>query len=159
METIIVYRFSELSDSAKNRAIDHMRSHTPDLYDWHYDDAKSLDAFLALFNVSRRDVIDRQGEMSYAKIEKLGNAPFHGRRLKDFDRESMPTGYFRDCDLMYTFFDTFKSTGNARKAFSDAIFAYSRAVQADEEYAYSDEAIAEMLAENEYTFTDTGKMI
>jgi len=80
-------------------------------------------------------------------------------KLKSIDRDSMPTGYCLDCALWFTFFDEFKRTGSAKKAFDDAIYAGFKAWRDDMEYQLSDESIDESMTINEYEFYENGEMV
>ncbi|MDE2343043.1 MAG: hypothetical protein KGL63_06570 [Betaproteobacteria bacterium] len=84
---------------------------------------------------------------------------FRNLKLKDFDREAMPTGYCRDIELQYAFIDGWKKHGSAWVAFNAALDEFVRAVAADVDYAYSAEAIAEFIEMNEYTFTESGRRV
>ena len=70
----------------------------------------------------------------------------------------MPTGYYLDCDLWMTFYDEFKRTSSAKKAFDKALWAGFIAFRNDLEAQLSDEYIDEHLTINEYQYTETGKL-
>jgi hypothetical protein len=57
---------------------------------------------------------------------------------------------------MHAFYDKFKSTGDALRAFNHALDAGFDAWRSDWEDAYSDESIADFLRANEYEFTAGG---
>ena len=56
-----------------------------------------------------------------------------------------------------TFYDQFKATGSAKKAFDDALWQGFNAWHNDMESQLSDEFIDEHLIINEYEFTEDGK--
>ena len=151
---IDVYEFSELSDKAKEKA----RDWFSDGREWAYMDESlgSIKAFCACFGVRLTDYeISGYGHCSYSTDAE--NHHFRGLRLKQFNRDFMPTGYYLDCALWETFHDQFKATGSAKQAFDSAMDAGFKAWANDLEYQLSDEYIDEYIVANEYTFTIDGK--
>jgi hypothetical protein len=69
----------------------------------------------------------------------------------------MPTGYHLDSALWETFYDEFKSTGNAKEAFSQALNKAGECIRDDINHTTDDEYIKEMLIANDYKFTKDGK--
>ena len=87
------------------------------------------------------------------------NSNFRGLKLRDVTRDNTPTGYCLDCALWFTFYDEFKRTGDALRAFNEAIDAAVAEVVADMEYQYTDESVDEMLTINEYEFLENGERV
>lgn len=150
-----IYTFGELSDDAKERAIEKMRGITD--YPWFDECLGSLRAFCDEFSVR---VTDYTLSDCYRASISTDATPrhFRGVRLSGFDREAMPTGFCFDCDLRYTFHDEFKRMGDAYHAFEMAIEAFLSAVKKDIEWQFSDECIIENIAANEYEFTENGEL-
>lgn len=150
-----IYTFDELSDKAKERAIEEQRYHME--YPWTKDCLDSLNAFCDEFNVR---VTECTLSDCYRASIVTDATPrhFRGVKLSSFDREVMPTGFCFDSDLRYTFHDEFKKTGDAYHAFETAIEAFLSAVRRDISWHYSDEAIQENIEANEYEFTENGDL-
>jgi hypothetical protein len=154
-ETIEVYHFAELSDNAKEKAREWYRVNAD--FSWSDESKESINAFcdhfgirLTQWNVSPYSSPDYSAEYF--------NSHFRGLKLKDFNRDHMPTGYFLDCTLWMTFFDQFKATGCAKKAFDSALWAGFIGWRDDMESQLQDDYIDENLIINEYEFTENGKI-
>lgn len=150
--TVDMYQFDELNEDAKEKAIEWVKNNIHDLYKWYNEAYKSIAAFCCKFGVTLRDY--RVGNADYET--DANNGHFRGVRLSHINREEMLTGYYLDSTLMYAFYDTFKSTGDALRAFHDALRAGFIAWRNDWEDAYSDESIVDFLRANEYEFTADG---
>lgn len=151
-----LYKFDELSESAKQSAISDYRNRGSE-YHWIDESLDSIKAFCNHFGVTLGDY--EISPYSYSHIKtNAQNHHFRGMKLKDFDREYMPTGYCVDCDLWVTFYDTFKQKGDLLGAFNAAIDAGLKAIINDMEYQDSKEYISEHLIINEYDFLESGKL-
>lgn len=150
-----IYLFEELSDDAKEVA----RQWYRDTADGEWIISEGLDsirAFCDSFSVTMTDY--SIGAYGHSYIEtNAENRHFRGLKLKAVDRDAMPTGYFLDCTLYETFYDEFKSTGNALKAFVEAIDESLKVIVDELESRLEDEAVDEMIVANEYEFTEDGK--
>jgi len=156
IEKTTVYKFDELSESAKNRAREDWRENID--VSWSTESLESIKAFCEAFNVTLKD----WSIGAYCPLDYETNAEnqhFRGVKLKSINRDSMPTGYCLDCDLWFTFYDEFKRTGDAKHAFNDALYAGFKAWRDDMEGQLSDESIDESLTINEYEFTEDGDMV
>lgn len=156
MQTIetTIYTFDELSDEAKENAIQQHRQSVE--YPWFSECLDSLKAFCDEFGVT---VTGYTFSDDYRASITTDASPkhFRGIKLSSIDRESMPTGFCFDCDLKYSFYDEFKKTGDAFYAFNDALQTFLISVRKDIEWHYSDEAITEYLEINNYEFTEEGE--
>ena len=153
--TTAVYQFDELNKDAQEKAIEWVNNNIHDLYARHDEAKQSLEAFCDKFGVTLQSYRVGPWERIYYKTD-ANNSHFRGVRLSQINREEMLTDYCLDCDLMYAFYDKFKSTGDALMAFNHALDAGFDAWCSDLEYVYSDEGIADFLRMNEYEFTENG---
>ena len=153
METINVYSFDELSDEAKDKA----RSKYRENCDFHWNDEckDSINAFCDHFGI-RLTAWSVSPYSSPDYSAEYFNSHFRGLKLKDFKRDHMPTGYCLDCDLWMTFYDEFKATGCAKKAFDKALWAGFIGWRNEMESQLEDDYIDEHLMMNEYEFTEDG---
>lgn len=147
-----IYTFNELNDEAKERAREWYRSGLE--YPWWSEVKDSLKTFCDGFGIKVLDY-SYGGRDSYISTD-ADNSHFRGFKLKDFDREAMPTGFCFDCALRYTFADQFKQHGDALGAFKSALAQFILDVETDIEYQYSDEAIDENILNNDHEFTEDG---
>lgn len=150
-----VYTFEELNDAAKKKARDWWRGLGVE-FAWCDESRDSIKTFVAWFGAKLTNWdIGPWAPLNYTV--KAGNECFRGRKLRDFNRDNMPTGYTLDCDLWQTFYDEFKRTGDAKGAFDSAIETGFNAWRADMESQLSDEYIDDVLVANEYEFTAEGE--
>jgi hypothetical protein len=149
--TRTIYKFDELSDDAKEKARDWARS-TFD-YAWETESDQSIRAFCDHFGARIRYSVEE-----YWFEAQVNSRNFRGMKLKEFNREHMPTGYCMDCALWQTFYDEFKRTTDAHAAFNAAIYAALKEWRDDREYQRSDEYIDKTITINEYEFTEDGRI-
>jgi hypothetical protein len=155
-ETITIYKFVELPESAKPRARHFGREAISDFDS--SDDFGSVKAFCDHFAVTLKDwSVGAYEPVNFST--DASNHHFRGLKLKDFERDFMPTGYCLDCDLWMTFYDEFKRTGNAKAAFNDALHAGFKAWRNDLEGQLEDDYIDDFLEANDYEFDENGKLI
>lgn len=155
METVQlqIFSFSELSDEAKETAREWYRRDLD--FPWSEDYRASITAFCDHFGVTLLDwSIGPWSPIEYKTDAE--NHHFRGVKLRSINRDHMPTGFCGDCDLWMTFHDRFKTTGNALAAFDDALYAGFKAWRSDWEFQYSDEAVDENIACNDYLFREDG---
>lgn len=149
-----VFFLSELSDRARERAIETMRS-WPDIYGWSAESLQSIRAFCDHFGVTLKHYC--VGPWSRVEYEtNATNSNFRGVKLRDIDPENMSTGYCLDCTLWQTMHAEFKNTGDALYAFNQALDAGFNEWRRDWEDAYSDEQLTEMADANGYEFDENG---
>lgn len=155
--TINAYTFNELSDEAKDRAIEWYRSKVTE-YVWMEEDLDSLKAFCKFYNVNIKDYSVGVWGHSYVETD-VSNQHFRGLKLRQVNKDWDETGYCADFTLAETFYSVFASTGNALKAFNEAIDAWLKHTIDDMEYQSSDEYISELLDINEYEFDIYGNPV
>lgn len=152
-KTINIYSFSELSDDAKENARQWWRNGID--FAWGGESLDSIKKFCEVFNLTLKDwSVGPYSSPDYTT--DATNANFRGKKLNQFTRDAMPTGYCLDCDLYVTFYDTFKKTGDAKQAFEDALYQAFKSWRDDMEYQLSDESVDEMLSINGYEFDESG---
>jgi hypothetical protein len=154
-ETINLYQFHELGEDAKEKALQWLRQAYE--YPWFDECVDSLRAFCDVFGVSVKNC-----ELGYGQgfvTTDAKNHHFRGFTLKDALRltDSSLTGFCFDYDLTQTFYDSFKRSGDALEAFSDALHSFCIAVRNDVENSYSDEALTEWSDCNQFEFLESGK--
>ena len=149
-----IYQFDELSDKAKETARDYFR----DLdCAWSNESKQSIETFCSAFNVSLLDFcVGAYCPFNYKT--DASNANFRGKKLSQFNRDYMPTGYCLDNELWMTFYDAFRNTGDAKYAFNKALDACFRAWRKDLEYQTTDEYIDDFIIGGGYEFYENGKM-
>lgn len=153
-ETINIYTFDELSDAAKEKAREWYRNGME--YFWWNDSLESIKAFCDGYGVTIKDYSIGPFERSWITTD-ASNENFRGVKLRDVPRDDTPTGYCLDCALWQTFHDEFKRTGDALRAFNEAIDAAVAEIVADMEYQYTDESVDEHILINEYEFLENGE--
>lgn len=154
MKTINVnlYQFDELTDEAKEKARDWWRD--GDCFAWGRESEQSIYAFVNAFSVKLKHY--EVDAFFYEYSTDANNEHFRGRKLTDFKRDYMPTGYILDAYLWEAFFDTFKATGDAKAAFDAGLDAGFKAWRDDMAWQLSDEAVDECLIVNQYDFMEDG---
>lgn len=158
MKTINVYQFAELSEAAKEKAVQQYRSSGFD-YAWQDESRDSLKAFCNLFNVKVIDYSIGTWGNSYIKTN-AGNNHFRGwNKAKVNAIPEFLTGYCLDCAFVDAFKREFEKTGDALYSFNEAIGAGLSDWIKDMEWQESDECIAEFLTANDYQFLENGRMI
>jgi hypothetical protein len=153
-ETISIYTFDELNDAAKEKAREWYKNGME--YFWWTDALESIKAFCDGYNVTIKDYSVGPFERSWITTDAT-NEKFRGVKLRDVPRDDMPTGYCLDCALWQTFHDEFKRTGDALRAFNEAIDAAVAKIVAEMEYQYTDESVDENILCNEYEFLENGE--
>ena len=149
-----VYTFTELDEAAKEVARNWWR--ITDEGCWNAEWLDSIKTFVDHFGANLKDYsVGPYSPVEYAV--DYDNSNFRGLKLRDFTRDHMPTGYCGDCDLWESFYDVFKSSGDAKYAFEQAVDAGFRAWLTDWEYSLSDEAVDEAITCNGYEFFENGE--
>ena len=149
-----VYRFDELADKAKETARDYFR----DLDYTRIDGSiQSIKTFCAAFNVSLLDY-SVGAYLPFEYKTDASVASFRGKRLSQFNRNHAPTGYCLDNTLWTTFYDVFKTTGDAECAFNKALDAGFKSWREALEYQNTAEYSDEFILMNEYEFYEDGKL-
>ena len=168
-KTIQVYDFNELSESAKENALDAVRqgNYGYDWFEYTYADAEAIGLHLTGFGLDRdrhatgnfKDsaeccahfIIDNHGEICETYITATTYLTDRDNLIKfaslNEDGE-LENGYNLDCEL------TDLDAEFLRSILED----YSMQLQRESEYRDSKEYLLEMINCNEYTFTEYGKI-
>ena len=156
----IVYKFSELSDEAKEKAMGNLYNINVD-YEWYdstYEDAERIGLKITEFNIYRG---------SYAKGELLDSAVnVADSIIKDHgpDCETVQTAkaYLLEFEkiIAETTEDEEPETDDIDSEFLKSLLEdYRIILQKEYEYLTSEEAVMETIQANEYEFTADGKLI
>lgn len=155
-ETINLYTFDELSEEAKAVALEHWRWNNAEDH-WGAESLASIRAFCDEFGVELTGwSIGAYSPVNYSTDAKSEH--FRGRKLREFSRDHMPTGYCLDYALWATFWDVFKKTGDAKAAFEAGLYSGFHEWRDDIEAQLSDEYLSEHLSANCYEFTEAGEL-
>jgi hypothetical protein len=156
-DTILtLYKFEELSESAKEKARDWWRDGIE--FAWTDEGLESIKAFCAQFGIKLTDwSVGPYYPYSY-RLSDYDNSNFRGIKLRDLTRENYPTGYCIDADMSIEFYDTFKKTGDAKYSFEQAIEQGFISIRNDMESQLEDDYIDDCLIANEYEFTELGRI-
>lgn len=153
-ETINIYQFEELSDKAKEKAIQWFLQGK--MYCFIDESLYSIEAFCEQYGVKLKDY--EVDSWRYSFKTDVTNDSFRGLKLSDVKRDATLTGYCTDYTLAETFYDTFQETGDAKQAFNDALDKAFHGIQKEMEYQESAEYATEMIIANEYEFTADGSI-
>lgn len=170
MKTIKInlYKFSELSEDAKQTAVDKMRdinvSH--DWWDSTYEDAAQIGLKITSFGLDRNR--HAKGEFTLSACEVAQNIfNNHGetcetyKTAKEFMSELQPVfdSYMDESDENYESKEGEDRLMELENDFlNDILEDYSIILQHEYEYLQSDEAIIETIEANDYDFTENGKL-
>lgn len=156
LKKVAVYKFAELEESAKVKAVAYFVDRSE--YPFFTDAMGSIKAFVKGLH---GDVIDWSigGEVfrSYVKTT-LDESYFHDIELSEVNRDYSPTGYCLDFTLWGTFYDELKKTGDGFYAYQQAIESALSDISSDVEYHYSREYIEELIELNDYDFEEDGSL-
>jgi hypothetical protein len=153
-EIVNLYQFDELpTERAKERARDWHRANID--FSWGDESRESIETFCKHFGVTLKTwSIGPCSPLDFSTDAE--NKHFRGLRLRDFNRDNMPTGYCLDCTLWMTFYDKFKESGDAKQSFETALYEGFKDWRSDMEAQMEDDYIDEFLTINEYEFDETG---
>jgi hypothetical protein len=190
METIEVklYSFDELSDDAKQKAIEEYREGNYD-FSWGDEWLESVKKGLDHFDVKLKDYSidwnningchtrlefsqdDNYGDgienLSYVRLWKYINAKYlkiwskYGKKYVNIlDGDCPFTGYCGDCDFLNPIREFIKKPKDItfRELIEDCVYEALKGGCNDYEYQNSDEAIIESIEANDYNFTEAGKI-
>lgn len=138
--------YTQLTPEQKAKAIEKVRQEYE--YAWLEESRNSIRTFMEHFGVTLRNWQVDAYNFSYdPQTPNVRN-----KKLKDFDPEYMPTGYCLDCDLWGTFHKVFKETGDAKRAYKEALHAGFKAWSEDLSGQLEDEYLEDYIIANEFNF-------
>ena len=166
-KTYTVYKFNELPEEAKQKAIEKWRS--SDGYPFSYDNARSLEAFekISPVKVSKWEY----GYQNFINFEMTCDdetAQLTGKKLAaylkehygDILKQCCPfTGYCMDeplLDPIRNFIKKPVKNVTLEDVMRDCLEAWLDSCRQDYEYSLSDEAIIDTIEANDYDFTIEG---
>ncbi len=149
-----IYNIDELSDEAKEKAHQDYISSEYFEYSWLNESIESVKAFCNAFNC---DLIDYELS-TYTNgylTSNIDNDCIRGMKKNNLpDKESMPTGYILDADLMYSFYENYQ--GDIIEAFNNALDDGLKAITKDMEYQESLEYFLDHAGVNNYKYLSDG---
>lgn len=157
IKKIQVFSYAELASSSKDRAKANFLEF--DHYPWWKDAETSIKHFCDHFGVKGLDYQIGGYCPSYITAN-ADNSHFRGKKLADYKVMNHDDAYYcLEFDLWSNFVTAWEETGSPLIAFQQALDKACKSVQSDMEYHESDEYVEEMMAINEYEFTEDGEMI
>ena len=161
--TRTIYKFDELSDSAKDKALDNCRHYEVenDWWQYTYEDASQVGIKITSFDIDRASYC--KGEIPDTEQTANDIMDNHG---EECDTYKVAAAYLKERDEAI---DTFKEDADEDykdeklddlgEEFTKAILEeYLSILRKEYEYLTSDEAVKEMIEANEYEFTKKGEL-
>lgn len=156
-ETIKIFEFSELSENAKETAIENVRPSIE--FTWMDEYHCSLKAFCDALGISVPFwESDAWMRFRYIPHRSHWQERIRGRSLSDFDRDAMPTGYFADAVLFNTFVTQWEKHSDPVLAIEQAFNAFFHTLEEDYTHCFSDDGVVEFIEANDIAFTEEGKV-
>ena len=154
--TTKVFTYEELSDKAKAKAREWYLNGALD-YDWWnfiYEEAKQLGFTIESFDLYRRECEIKLHDIPEAIAKKI--IAEHGKECDTYKTAKKFLNEWRDvCTSDESMQD--EEIEELNEEFTHALAEdYREMLQTESDYMESEEAIAEMMEANEYTFTETG---
>jgi hypothetical protein len=171
-KTYNVYKFDELTDKQKAKAIDNLRDINVD-YDWWdstYEDAKTIGLEITGFDLDRNrhstgKFIEGALECAHAIEKEHGqNTPTYNSATDYLsDRDNLVKKYANKNNLGYVDEDREDEFDNECDDLDEQFLKmileeYSIMLQSEYEYLTTDDAIIETIQANEFDFTEDGKI-
>jgi hypothetical protein len=166
-----VYKFAELSEKAKEEAVQKWAEHYE--YVWDGELVASIKGFFDLFGVKCKDwEIDYSGGRSDVRLDiPYDVEELKGDALREWVKDYVGETLFVSCPLTGMGFDEalldpirkfVKGTAGEntlKEIMEDGFYSLSKEVAEDYEYQAYGEGARESLVANEYEFTEKGDMV
>lgn len=152
--TINLYQYDELSEDAKKKAREWFTGPGFE-FAWCDESRDSLNKFCEYFGVRLCDWDIGPCRTLFYETDR-DKTHFRNVKLKVCEGERVSNGYYLSELIWDKFCDTFKITGNAMRAFDEALKFGFKNWRDDMEYQLSDDEVAETIEANEYTFLVDG---
>ena len=150
MKSVPVYTFQELSDKAKEPAINHFRE-TRD-FPWNLDYRKSLQHFAKCLNLEIKEYnIGYPGTYIAADCRGL-----RGLTLKAAKTLKLSDGFCASKGLQENFVSEFEKHGDSKAAAEYALRKFAREWEGDLDYYFSDDGITENLLDDDGYYLGNG---
>jgi hypothetical protein len=166
-----VYKFSELSDSAKVKALNWYRNGADLMEFTSYDIWASIQAFGKCFGLKVSEINYMQGywECDYPELSESENDENENETVGQFLTRKLPsgdcpfTGMCFDEDLLDAIRDNLENESrdndDLKEVFRDSLHNICKFWNAENDYRHSDEACIEDIEANEYEFTEEGEIV
>jgi hypothetical protein len=161
---IKLYKFNELSESAKQKAIESLSDINVDFEWWEsiYEDAKNIGLEITGFDSAyycTGQFINDAEDTAELILKEHGESCETYKDAEEFMRKFIPTKekYESENEGWY-FRDTDESEEMAQDFLNDLLEDYRIMLRNEYEYQTSEEAIIETIEANEYEFTQDGKL-
>lgn len=150
MKMIPVYTFQELSNKAKERAINRFRKSCD--FPWNLDYRKSLQHFAKCLNLEIEDY-----NIGYPRTYITANyRDLRGLTLKAAKTLKLSDGFCAGEGLQENFVSEFEKHGDSKAAADYALRKFAREWEEDNNYYFSDEGILEYLSNDDRHYLENG---
>jgi hypothetical protein len=159
-----VYKFDELTDKAKEKAMENLYDLNVDYgwWDYMYEDAANVGLKLTSFDLDRNR--HAKGEFTLSAAEVAANIiRDHGEQCETYKTAQAFLDEINSLTMPDDDSDEFSEWENKMLELEDEFLKslledYSIMLQKEYEYQTSEEAIIETIRANEYEFTEDGKL-
>lgn len=170
-ETINLYRFQELSEEAKERALEDLYDLNVDIMDWWdftYEDAENIGLKITSFDTGRKNSItgkftERPEDVAHTIIQEHGSGCSTYQTANNYLQEYNPLAeryedaYYKDLCEEQDEIEA-KLEDLAEDFLHSLLEDYLQILKNEYEYLTSKEVIIETIEANEYDFTEEGKL-
>jgi hypothetical protein len=155
---ITLYKFSELSETAKQKAIEELGDINFDYNWWEstYEDAENVGLILTTFDLDR-DRHAKGGFIKDAEYTQFKIVTEHGEHCETYKTAKNFTSERAKLDIANEDYESNLEDLEAQ-FLKDILEDYSIILQKESEYLQSKEAIIESIEANDYDFTEDGKL-
>lgn len=150
MKMIPVYTFQELSNKAKERAINRFREGCD--FPWSNEYRKSLEHFAECLNLEIKDYNIGYPD-TYVTADYRG---LRGLTLKAAKTLKLSDGFCAGEGLQENFVSEFEKHGDSKAAADYALRKFAREWEEDYDYYFSDEGITDNLADGDEYYLEDG---
>lgn len=168
MKTIEIklYKFSELSENAQQKALENLFDINVD-YEWWesiYEDAENIGLKITSFDIDRGgycngDIISAHIDTANAILREHGESCETYKTSKNFLNEYLPLKEKFESENEGWYYEDENDSDELRDEFLKSLLEdYRIILQNEYEYLTSKEAIIESIEANDYDFTEDGKI-
>lgn len=162
---VILYKFAELSEQAKKKAVENLCDINVD-HDWWnstYEDAERIGLKITGFDLDRNrhatgKFIWNAKDVAEAILKEHGEKCETHQTAKDFLEKALPL-IEKESEIDYRDYDLEGEISDLEDDFLKSLLEdYSIMLQKESEYLQSEKAIIETIEANDYDFTENGKL-